>query len=280
VKLPLSFIFNGKLISEVNVKRPGTEAIADCKDKMQDDDFYGGMAIFAAGSIAGLIDSDEKEIIEKSTIRQAVQVMPYRDVEFVLLQAMIKTGIDDVIEGIYPCPRCKKNYIPADPDPEYNRNDPEHNSDDADRISKLRTVFLAGNPREFLIEFETAVETIDADSDEVIDRVESVKLRDPIMDDMIRAARKVGIGNSDRFNSAIYAEATLECNGQKVDKKWKNEWGTWLYDKIDYTDSKRIQAEMRKYGTKTSVERTCRHCGKKWEAEVDTGSFFASGLGA
>lgn len=277
MKLPLPFVWNSRTITETTIKRPGTEAIADCKDKVASDDLYGGLAIFATGCLSALVDDDGKEISDKSTIKQVVMAMPYRDVEFVLIQAMIKTGLDDVIEGIYPCPRCKKEYIPADPDPEYNKNDPEHNSDDADRISKLKTIFLA-SPREFLIELETPVDTIDAETDEVINSVTSVKLRDPTMDDMIRAARKVGIGNEERFNAATYAECTVECNGQKVDKKWKNEWGTWLYDRIDFSDSKKIKSEMRKYGTKSTVERVCRYCGRKWEAEVDTGSFFASGL--
>lgn len=277
MKLPIPFVHLGRLIADVEIKRPGTEAIADCKDKMQDDDFYGGMAIFAAGTLTSLSDDDGNAITDKQGIKAAVLNMPYRSVEWILLQSMIKTGLDDVIEGIYPCPKCKKPYISADPDPEYNLKDPDHNSDDADRISKLKTIML-DKPREFLIELATKVETQDADTDEVIDSVESVKLRDATINDMVRAARKVGVSNSDRLNAAIYAECTIEVNGKKVDKKWQNEWGTWLYDRIDYSDSRKIQAEMRKYGTKATVERVCRACGRKWEAEVDTGSFFASGL--
>ena len=237
------------------------------------------MAIFAVGSIASIIDSDGGSIDDKSTIKGIVNAMPYRDVEWLMIQAIIATGIDDVVEGIYPCPRCHTEVMSSEPDPLFNVNDPEHNDDDADRIRKLKTTICAA-VRDFTIELEVPVQKIDADTDEVMEEVNAVKLRDPILDDMIRACRKVGMSNAERLNAAVYAEATLTVNGVPVDRKWKNEWGTWLYDRLDFADTRKVREEVQRYGLKSTIEKRCPKCKKVWEAEVDTGSFFASGLGA
>lgn len=279
MKLPIPFEHLGQVFTDVEIKRPNTDAIAECKDKIRAGNTYGGMAIFAAGSIANL-SGDSKTIEEKQDIRKAVNDMPYCDVETVLIQSVIASGIDDVIEGIYPCPRCKEDFIPADPDPDFDPDDPDHNWDEADRIRNLKIISAKEVGRTFTVELATPVQKIDAESKEVIETFETVELRDVTMDDMIRAERKVGLSNEDRFNSAVHTEATVKVNGQSIDRKWKGEWGTWLYDRIDYGDTKKIQEELRKFGTQALVQRTCRHCGKIWEAAVDTRSFFASGLGA
>lgn len=270
-KLPLPFMFGGKKIVSADIQKPINKVIAQTRAKAQDDDSFGAQVILATGSTAKLIDGDGKEIEDRKQVELAFIAGPFRNVEFAILQGLLATGIDDVIEGIYPCPKCKKVQYSNEPD----NSDPDH--DDADRVRKLKIV-IAPDVMEIYHDLEDPVEIIDADSGEVQETISSVRLHQITAEDLIKASRRVGTGNAVTFNAVSFALATMEVNGKKVDKKWQAEWGQFVYERMGIGDIRAIQKQTMSYGVKQTVKRTCNQCGKVWEAEVDTGSFFASGL--
>lgn len=266
----IPFESNGKTITGANIQAPITQTIAQTLERARED-VYGAMSLLAVGSVASLIDEDGREISDRAQIKAIMQVAPFRNIEAINIKGLLASGVDDVIEGAYPCPKCKKVHYTAEP----NNEDPEN--DDADRIRRLKMNIPDAVPFIF-IELTEPIEKVDADTGEVLESIDSLKLRSPTVDDLTRAANRVGINNPTILNCVTYAQATLEVNGKKTDQKWKSEWGQWVYERLSRTDTRKIKDEIARYGLDTTMEHICRGCGKKWSAEVDTGSFFATGL--
>lgn len=269
-KLPEPFVFNGKTFVSFEPQKPVNKVIAQTRARAQEDDSFGAQAVLAAGSVGRLIDDADKEVEDRKQIELAMNASPFANISYIMVQGLLVSGVDDVIEGVYPCPRCKTVQYSADPD---NANPDD---DDADRIRKLKVV-CSPKVRTIKYDLEDPV-VIESEEGEAVQTVNSVTLRPPTTEDLVRASRRVGIKNATTLNAVAYSLATIEVNGSAVDRKWQGEWGQMVYERMTKSDMIAIQKEVRKYGLKTTVKRICHQCGKEWDAEVDTGSFFASGL--
>ena len=132
--------------------------------------------------------------------------------------------------------------------------------------------------RETVHPFEEPIEI--KSKGEVIEMIENFEIRYPTLADCMKAEARLGHSDTIRTQFNIYAEAIEKVNGQEADAKWKNRYGMLLFENMRNfrTDFKKIDSSMSKYGMKMQIEKQCPKCGKQWEAEVNTSSFFESAL--
>lgn len=267
MRLPIPYVFNGRRIVGYKIQAPKTRVLGDAREKAQKGDAYGSMAEIVKGSLASLQTEDDRDISVSDEIEKAVKPMPYKNIDHIVMDAIIASGVEDGIEGVYTCPLCGHKIIME--------FDPEDES--CDRISTLKVNYSeSGAP--FTIVLTEPIEIQDADTDEVLQRIESLTMRYPTLDDVQRAYRSVGSVNSVSLQLQTYANATIAVGGAEVDQKWRAEWGMFVFERIRMPDMRAIGKEIEKYGRSTTVDRHCPSCGKRWKAEVNTAGFFASGL--
>jgi hypothetical protein len=63
------------------------------------------------------------------------------------------------------------------------------------------------------------------------------------------------------------------------DRAWKEAMGVRVFEKMDAIDTAKITDAMKRYSINVSKERVCLKCHHHWDAPLDFGNFFASGLG-
>ncbi len=255
--LPIPFEFGGKLYREAELRRPSGAVQADARKAADKGEVYEAMIVFVGGCLESLEGQTDR-----AQLRILTREMPYADGEYLAIQAMIKAGAADDIEGVYPCPRCHRQLI--------------IDAGGQDKISDL-PVRQVEEPPLIVAELETPAVVEKADGEELF-RLDSLALGIPTLGMLSKAFARYGFADQVRLQFAAYVEATVKVNGQAPDGRWRTTWGMMAFERMDATDVNRITRQIREFGMETTLARTCPSCGKEWRAEVDTAGFFASGL--
>lgn len=260
---------NERVYDQVEITKPKTGVIATTHEAAQRNVFR-GILEFVAGSIESITSVDGDVIENKTQIKKLCGLMPYVSADALALQIMATINKDDIIDGIYKCPRCGSQVVP-----EY---DPSIGLDTRDRISDLAVTCMDEYHNEITVTLPEPVKLKNKKTDEVLHVIESFAIRFPTLNDCIVASQGIMEGQDARMQIKIYITALIMVNGESVEKKWTATWGKLLFDNLSVADMSQIGDVLQSYGLDKYVDRVCPKCGKEWRAPVNTSNFFASGL--
>ena len=267
-----------KIYDQCEIIKPKSGIIGNTYEVLNEKGEYPAILEFISGGIKTFTSIDNEIIENKEQIRAICRRMSYITAETISLQIMSLVNPDDWIEGVYSCPRCGKKIITGI----------EFGEDTRDKISDLEIVNMGEDEKEEInidlycnnihVDLENSIKIMHAKTDNILEEIESIDLRFPTIDDCIIGMQKYSDKKDIKRQFAIYSNALLKINGEDIKVKWKRMWGEYIFDKLDPDDLSIIGKELQKYGMKKTIARTCRECGKIWEAPVNTSNFFVSGL--
>lgn len=261
-----------KVFDVVDIKKPKAGIITIAYEAAQKGNIFKSLFEFVAGSVESLT-SVEGEIVDNPIkIKKLCGEMPYISAEVIALKAMTLINKDDVVEGVYSCPRCQTKIIA-----EY---DKELGVDNRDRISELNVKCMEKSAynNSIPVALEEPVKLKNTRSGEIIETIDGFEIRYPTMNDCIISGHNMQEGQEVRIQKKIYINALISVNGKAIDRKWTATWGKLLFDNVYPDELSQIGDALQKYGLDKMVERSCYKCGKVWEAPINTSNFFASGL--
>jgi hypothetical protein len=267
-----------KIYDRCEIIKPKVGIIGNTYEILQEKGEYPAMLEFISGGISSFFCTDNTIIENKEQIRAICRRMPYITAEVIALKIMSLINPDDWIEGVYYCPRCGEKIITGI----------EYGEDTRDKISDLEIVNMGEDDNEEInielynnnihVDLESHVKIMHAKTDNVLEEIESIDIRFPTIDDCIIGMQKYSNKKDIKRQFAIYSNCIKKINGEDVKIKWRRMWGEYIFDKMDSDDLSVIGKELQKYGIKKSIKRSCRECGKIWDALVNTSNFFVSGL--
>lgn len=274
MRLPLPIHKADKIYTEIEVIKPKGSVIADTKKIADAGNVFSAMRTFISGCTEAIIMDAGDIIKDNVAIKQLVAAMPYRSAEWVSLKIMLGYDEDDGIEGIYKCPRCGKDLICE------LKKIGDEDVDTRDFISQLEVVYLEGGAKTFRVDLKEPFSIVEAGTRDVIQRIETLEMIHPTIANCEIAYSRFGQTDDVRLQFGIYAEALTHVNGVEVDAKFRNRYGTYIFENIRDIkhDLGAIQNEIKRYGLDPLVRKTCMACGKEWMVPVNTSNFFASGL--
>ena len=262
MRLPVPMEFGDKTFTEAEIRRPTGGVIADTKRVADRGDVYAAMATFVAGCLVSLGDETDR-----GQLRVYARELSYVNAEYLAIEALVATGIADDIEGVYACPRCDHQITV----------EPTEDDDEGEHISDLEVKYAEG-PVFADVEVDPPVKITNASTEEELVCVETIKVGMPSLSQLSRAFKRYGMADRVRMQFSAYVDSTEEVNGAPVDGKWRSTWGMLVFDRMDAMTVNEITRGLREHGRAIAVSRLCPSCGKRWDAEVDTTGFFASGL--
>lgn len=269
VKLPIPIKYGEDVFDEVEIAEATSGVIADvAKIANTTGDYFTAVFTFIKGCILSLV-SGEKIVNDKQQISAIVRNMPFRSAEYALIQALILGNKDSGVEGVYECPRCKRQFIAQKVE-----ESGEVISDTLDYLDTFDVSYMDHLDYEYDIELSAPVEIKE------IDPIQTLRFRYQTIGDCMNAYKKKGMTDRIRLQFSIYMECLLAVNGVQVDVKWKNKYAEYMFNHLKSAklDLNAIAEKELAYGMKKTVVRTCAACGKEWECPVDTANFFVSAL--
>jgi len=263
VKLPIAFEFGGRVFTEMDFGKPTGGVLADTKKAADTGDYYTALAAFVGGSVKAFFTDDGEEENDRAQLRILTKEMPFADVEWASIRILLLAGNDDLVEGMYKCPRCGAQMVCE--------------GEMADKITDLPVIFLEGVQK---IEYELLhlVEIRDKSGEQVLASCQELVMHYPTIRDCIKAFQRTGISDTTRLQYAVLSEAIETVDGVKVAPEWKRMWGGQLFEKMDFDDVSAISKKTQAAGQQSMIEKSCSRCGRTFKVEADTTSFFASGL--
>lgn len=129
MKLAVPIFLDDKIYNYIEIKKPKTGIFTVAYEMAQKGNIFMAMKELISGCIESITSIDGEIIDNKLQIKNIVGHMSYISAEAVALKIMAQINEDDVIEGVYPCPRCGKKIVT-----EYNK---DMEIDTRDRISDL-----------------------------------------------------------------------------------------------------------------------------------------------
>jgi len=270
IKLPIPIYFNGEVYAtDIEIKKPNAGCIADAKKISDSEDPYGAIAFFIASCTESL-ETVNGSVADKGIIKNAIRNMPYRSAEYVFIKIMLLRHSDDGVEGIYFCPRCRTQIIC---EAKKDKASGEIISDTRDFINQMPVNYTDGFAT-IRHELSDRIEIRTTD-DRVLETIESFTMRHPTLADAISGMRRADKRDELRCQFGTYVESLLEINDQKIDSKWKNNYGMIMFDKADIeNDLYEISRKVNEFGIEKRVDRTCPNCGKEWRSIINTSNFF------
>jgi hypothetical protein len=208
------------------------------------------------------------DVTDKLAINTLVGQMSYRSAHYLAIKIIFQDEKDDGVEGYYKCPRCQEPKIcEANDNPDL---------DTRDYLSDLKIVFLEDADREFEIELDTPVEIKDESNG--VDGIFKLKFRYPTLNDCSMAFNKVGEKDTVRLQFQVYIQALTGVNDGEVDNKFKNNYGMYVFEKMERKDIARISDACEKYGLVIEVMKICNKCQKEFKVHLNTSNFFGFAL--
>lgn len=268
MKLPIPIFHNGTIYDEVEAIKPKAGVLADTAEYIEKGDVFNGMFAFISGSVTEI--KAEKPVTSKEMIKMLIRRLPFRSAEVLAIDILMQLNIDDGVEGIYECPLCHEKSFAI--------KDDKVEIDSRDFIRNIPIQSMSDYQETFTITLRDSIEIKDARNEQPLYNVESITMQHPTLQDTIRAYHKQGNVTAMRRQLAIYTEALIKINDEIVDTPLRNLWGMFIFEKIDIASLNEIGSIVSQYGMSGTVEKVCKECGKKWDAELDTSNFFVSGL--
>lgn len=275
MRLPIPVEINNVLYVDAEVQAPTLDCLTETRKIAEDGRFFQSMRVFSNGCIKS-VTTDSGQIIEDQiALKSVITKTPYKTIEHLAIRSlMVHNDDDDGVEGYYPCPRCGKESIS-----EY-RNDDGVIIDTRDHISSLSVGYFDpyNDNREITVVLTEPVIIKDRGNNDVFLEIKDFTVEIPTLEQCIVAESKVGNSDPIKLQLAIYVEAMKKVNGEKIDNKFKNEFGLFFLGKIRTakTDFGKLAESINKYGLNRTVEKTCVKCGKVWRPTINTSNFFGS----
>lgn len=275
MRLPVPVRIKDVMYTDCEITAPTVNVIAETRRIVDNGNFFASMRPFCAGVIKEFKTSDGTAITDPIAIKSIIPRMPYRSVEFVSLQAILKHySDDDGIEGVYYCPRCNAEVIA-----EIIESDGT-SIDTRDHIGELAINYFEGDAEGLTIHVQLTepVLIIDKKDNETLIEVNNLAVGVPTLEQCITAEGKVGNRDSVKLQLAIYVEALEKVNGEAVDNKYRTSFGMYIFGNIRAVkkDLGYLADQINQYGLDRTVQKECRKCGKIWKAFVNTSNFFVS----
>lgn len=270
MRLPIPVEVDGEIYTDAKIGRAESLAVAKTTDEAKRGDIYSAILEWCAGVLEEL--SGDAGIITGADLRRSLRAMPFESAYAIAMHGMAVTKKDDSISGSYPCPKCQTQVTA-----ETKEIDGEI-IDDADHLYTL-DIGTLDTPKDGLaIELKYPVILKKRESEEVIEEVTSLVMEWPTLGQCIRAYQRCPDSDM-RMQFLLYADALRSVNGTERNRAWKEAAGVRIFEKMDAKDTAQITAMMKQYSVNVSKERVCIKCHHRWEAPLDFGNFFASGLG-
>ena len=263
IKLPIPLTFKGQDYHEVEVGEVTAGLLADTQKVLETGDTYKALACFCSGIITQIDDETDR-----ATIRLMVNFMAYKTLEYVVVKGLLKNDKDDGVEGFYECPRCGNPKVC-----EYNA---EEELDTRDHINELEVITTEKTRINYTLKVPVEIKS----GEEIVETVNSLELAFPTMNNCSSALNKVGLKDPVRMQLAVLVEALTKVNGQEVEKSWRSNYGSYVFDRLNKTDIIEINKEANAYGYNPVVKKQCLKCRKEYEVTLNTSNFFVSALGA
>jgi hypothetical protein len=261
-KLSVPFEYSGKVWCAAEKGRTNGGVLADAQREASQERVYSAMYTYVAGTLRSLVTEDGTSEEGRNRIREICRQMPWASAEQLALHTLVASGTPDAIDGVYQCPRCGNQVVSE--------------VDSADRISALPVLeATAGDVMELALAWP--VEVKDSRGDPVVS-VSSLRLRRPTLADCMAANVSYGLRDEVRLQYRVSVETIEAVNGEAADKKFRDTWGMYLFDRMDGEDLAAIARWNAAAGVQPMVRKRCTRCGKEWEVPVSTAGFFASGL--
>jgi len=261
-RLAVSFSYMGKVWEQFEAGRSTGGVLADAQREAQQERLYGAMYAYVAGTVKALAAADGTVEEGRNRIREVCRQMPWVSAEQVALRTLLASGGHDSVEGIYACPRCGREVVSE--------------GEEADRISEL-TIAEGALDETMPLKLAYPIEVKDNKGETVVSAA-SITFRRPSLSDCMAANVFFGLNDEVRLAYRINVESIEAVNGAAVDKKFRNTWGMYLFDRMDGDDLQTLAEWQASAGFQTRVMKRCRKCGKTWEVQLSTMGFFASGL--
>jgi hypothetical protein len=259
--MPIPTIYKDVVYNKFQLRDITSGLLADVQKVIETGDTYKGLGCFAAGVISQINDNSDR-----ADIKAAVNYMPYKTVEKVLIQALLQNDADDGVEGYYECPRCG-----AAKTSEYN-SDP--NLDTRDHISDLAIKETDKTGFEYVLNKPVEIKN----GDETIEVVSKLEFQYPTLNHCSIALNKVGLKDTVRMQLQVLIEAIIKVNGHDADKSWKNNYGSFVFDRLEKRDILEINRLVNEFGYNPNKIKQCLKCKKEFEVTLNTANFFVSAL--
>lgn len=263
MKLLVPIKYNGKVYTNYELGRLKGGVVADATEELQSGGDFSAMHTLVSGCLKSLSTDSGEEIT--SGFDSVVRHAPIQAIEILSLELLTKDK-NPGIEQISICPRCKDRVI---------YEDDKDGSHKALYFDDLEILPLTGD-QSISIDLEEEVNIRKKDG-EILKSISSITLRYPTINDGIKGSSKVSETKGTRRQYAIYAEALTHINGEDASSD-KKVWGTFILERMCFSDLEKISTALRNVGIKKTVNRECLKCGKKWESPIDLSGFFESGL--
>ena len=266
------FSEDGKIYDFVEIRKPKTKIITRAYEFVEKNNVFTAMLELLSGCVVS-VTSMEGEIIDNPVmIRKLMGNIPYVSAEAVALKIIGTLNENDVIEGVYKCPRCGERIIGG--------YDSVLGIDTRDRVSDLAVTCLDKQNyiNEIQVVPENPIKFFNPKTEEVLQEIESFAIRYPTINDCIIAGRGMQPGQEIRVQMKIYIQSLLKVNGKEINKSWTATYGQLLFDELYPDDMAQIGDALQSVGLSKTIDKTCNSCGKVWEASINTSNFFASGL--
>src|SRR5271157_4760882 len=227
MRLPYPARIKDVLYTDFEIDAPTVDTIAKTRNLTEQGKFFPAMRPFVEGSVTEFRTSTGEIINDPISMKGIVPKIPYKSIEFISLQAMLAHfGDDDGVEGIYPCPRCGKEVLA-----EYSESDGMI-VDTRDKLSDLTVNYYEDENSIIHLQLTTPVEIMDKKEKEIIMTVKDMDFEFPTLEHCINAEAKVGMKDAIRLQIAMYVECMVKVNGEDVDHKFKNQFGSHILGNI------------------------------------------------
>jgi exosome complex RNA-binding protein Csl4 len=271
--LPVPVEIEKVLYVNVDIQSPSVDCLAQSRSIADEGKYFPALRAFVAGCVRSFTTEDGRIVDDSVSIRSILPKLPFRSVDYIAIQALLLDNDDDGIEGFYPCPRCGTESIA-----EY-REDDGIVLDTRDRISSLKVGVFDPyvDKHEIRVDLSEPVVISDRGGDVML-QIENFEVAIPTLENCIVAESKVGAKDPVKLQIAIYVEAMTKVNGEKIDNKFRNEYGNLFMGKIRTAskDLRILSDTINRYGIDRRVDKECKKCGKKWRPVVNTSNFFDS----
>jgi hypothetical protein len=268
-RLPIPLSCGAGVFDQADLRAPKSGSLADSRDAADSGDYFRAVLLFLQGAVTAMRGPGGE--LEGEQLRSVLRHLPIRSAELLSIRAMLLHDPDDGIEGAYDCPRCGERIVCELTD----------DADTRDRISELKVAYADPEGREaegFDLEVEPPVRVVDKKDGSAVYECRSLRLAWPTLAHAMASKGRYGASGATGRQFAIYVDAALEVNGEKVLPKWRGEYGMLTFRELQGQTIRALNEAVQRYGITPRLRKRCAACGKEWEAEVRTSNFFASGL--
>lgn len=272
MKLPVPIFLDDRIYTDCEYRKPKAGPITTAYEEAQKGHVFSAMVEFISGGLKSLSDTNGNSIDNPVELKKMIKQMPYVSGETLAIKIMTTLNKNDVLEGVYQCPRCDKPHID-----DFN---PELGIDNRDRVDDLKIKIMdpENYTNEIRIEPEEPVHLYNKNTGEVIQTINSFTVRQPTFNDCIVAGNNMIDGQEVRAQIRIYIKSLIRINDEPIEKNWAGIYGQLLFKNLYPEDIEAIGVELQKNGIDRRVKKICNHCGREWEPLVNTSNFFVSGL--